>query len=86
MKELDADLINSTYEQYCDKYSDYESAVELTAAKLNIKNLDVILNLKYENIIPYLVHIKAIPDIDSEKFFRDIYSDEWLDHKGQLED
>ena len=29
---------------------------------------------------------KLIPNIDSENFFRKVYTDNWLDHKGRLED
>ena len=86
MKEIDNQLIDSTYEEYYNKYGDYDSAVELTAEKLNIKNLDVLIHLKYELLIPYLIHNKLIPNIDSESFFRNVYTDNWLDHKGRLED
>lgn len=86
MKELGVSLINSTYEDYYTKYSNYDLAVELTSEKLQIKNLDVLMHLKYESLIPLLIHDGILPDIDKETFFRNNYLSKWLDRTGSIED
>lgn len=82
----DVFLINSTYEDYYTRYSNYNLAVELTSEKLQIKNLDVLMHLKYESLISLLIHDSILPDIDKETFFRNNYLSKWLDHTGSIED